>query len=276
MWIGVKTPLHHVPWQAVQDAWKTADSCDLLASAWVFDHVAAVWGDRTGSCIEAWTALAALSAVTTRIRVGTMCSPIALRHPFLLAQMASTVQQVSGGRLSLGVGSGSKAWELSGLGLSPRSSADRAQQLAEGLMLIRHALSTEGPFHHAGRFYECHMPNGALRTLAELPEPELVVGGRSDRILRVAAAQADHWNFPVGTPADYCQARDTMAGYAMEIGRPIPSSSAHIVWEGFSSQWLLSELRAWSATDVSGVIVALPAPWPSGAVNQLADVASRL
>ena len=276
MWLGVKTPLHHVSWQAVKDAWQIADSCEVIASAWVFDHVAAVWGDPTGPCIEAWTALAALSAVTTRIGVGTMCSPIAFRHPFLLAQMACSVQQVSEGRLSLGVGSGSKAWELGGLGLTPLSSAARAKQLSEGLMLIQQALSTDGPFHHAGRFYDCHMPAGALRALGELPKPELVVGGRSDRILRIVAAQADHWNFPTGTRAEYNQARDRMARYAMELGRPIPSSSAHIVWEGFSSPWLLDELKAWSATAVNGVIVALPAPWPPDAVNQLADVASRL
>jgi hypothetical protein len=94
--------------------------------------------------------------------------------------------------------------------------------------------------------------------------------------LRIAAAQADHWNFPTGTRAEYSRARDTMARYAMELGRPVPSSSAHIVWEGFSSRWLLDELRAWSATGVNGVIVALPAPWPRDAVIQLADVASRL
>lgn len=276
MWLGVKTPLHHVSWQAVHDAWRTADKCDSLASAWVFDHVTAVWGDQTGPCMEAWTALAALSAVTTRIAVGTMCSPIALRHPFLLAQMACTVQQVSGGRLCLGVGSGSKAWELDGLGLSYPSSAARAERLSEGITLIQHALSTDGAFHHFGRFYDCHMPAGAKGTLGEFPKPELVVGGRSDRILRIAAAQADHWNFPKGTRAEYEQARDTMTRYAMELGRSIPSCSAHIVWEGFSPRWLLDELKAWSATGVGGVIVALPAPWPPDAVNRLADVANRL
>ena len=67
-----------------------------------------------------------------------------------------------------------------------------------------------------------------------------------------------------------------MTRYAMELGRSVPSCSAHIVWVGFSPRWLLDQLKAWSATGVGGVIVALPAPWPPDAVNRLADVANRL
>jgi alkanesulfonate monooxygenase SsuD/methylene tetrahydromethanopterin reductase-like flavin-dependent oxidoreductase (luciferase family) len=190
--------------------------------------------------------------------------------------MACTVQQVSAGRLSLGLGTGSKAWELDGLGVSRSPAATRVEQLSEGLELIRGAFAAEGTFRHAGRFYDCRMPAGSFGTLAGLPMPELVVGGRSDSVLRVAAAHADHWNFPKGSPAEFERARDATVRYAAELGRPVPKCSAHTVWEGFSADRLLSELRAWAATGVDGVIVALPAPWPSDAVARLADVASSL
>jgi alkanesulfonate monooxygenase SsuD/methylene tetrahydromethanopterin reductase-like flavin-dependent oxidoreductase (luciferase family) len=274
MWIGVKTPLHHVSWRAVSHAWQAADRCELLASAWVFDHLSAAWGDPRGSCLEAWTVLAALSSGTTRIGIGTMCSPVALRHPFLLAQMASTVQQVSDGRLSVGLGTGSK--DLDGLGLRESSPAAREQQLAEALTVLRRAFSSGARFRHSGQFYDCDMPSGALPTLGHCQTPELIVGGQSDGILRIAAVHADHWNFPKGTPSAFCRARDRLLCHAVAAGRVPPKCSAHLVWETFSPRRLLDELKAWAAVGADGVIVALPAPWPDDAVSRLADVVADL
>jgi alkanesulfonate monooxygenase SsuD/methylene tetrahydromethanopterin reductase-like flavin-dependent oxidoreductase (luciferase family) len=272
MWVGVKTPLHHVSWEAVRRAWRVADERAELSSAWVFDHVVPVWGDPAGSCLEAWTVLAALARETSRITVGTMCSPMALRHPFLLAQMACTVQHISAGRLSLGLGSGSKAWELGGLGLQA-GSALRTQQLIEGLEVIELAFATTDRVSFVGTFYNCEMTTGSLATLAGWPPPPLIIGGRSDPILRVAAARAAHWNFPNGTMSQFRHARDRVVRYAADLGRSAPSCSAHVIWTGFSAPRLARDLRAWADAGVAGVIVALPAPWPEDAVSRLADIA---
>jgi len=275
MWVGVKTPLHHVPWDAVRRAWQAADERTEISSAWVFDHLVPVWGDPTGSCLEAWTALAALATETSRLPIGTMCSPMALRHPFLLAQMASTVQHISGGRLSLGLGSGSKAWELAGLGLDA-GPVRRAEQLMEGLDIVERAFATRERIGYAGSFYTCEMTTGSLATLAGWPAPPLVIGGRSDRILRIAAARAAHWNFPAGIPLEFQEARERLARYASELGRPTPDCSAHLIWTDFSVPPLTRQLRAWKDTGAAGVIVALAAPWPQDAVYRLADIVEHI
>ncbi len=273
MWIGVKTPLHHVTWDILRHTWQLADACESIASAWVFDHLGPAWGDPAGPCLEAWTSLSALSASTSRLRLGTMCSPIVFRHPFLLAQMAATVQQTSHGRLAVGIGTGSKSWESDGLGLDDGSAGARADRLEDGVALIKAAMATAGPLDYSGPFYEVHTRGGVLPTLGGWPRPEIVIGGRRDSVLRVAAA-ADHWNFPRGSPGEFVDARHRLVQYAHRLGRPAPTCSAHTVWESHSGDQLSAELHAWEAAGADGVIVALPAPWEPDEVLGLAAAAA--
>src|SRR5215204_41976 len=75
------------------------------------DHYAGLMGDETRGSLDAWTQIAALGALTSRIRLGTLVSPITFRHPALLAKAVATADHVSGGRVELGIGAGWNARE---------------------------------------------------------------------------------------------------------------------------------------------------------------------
>ena len=277
MWVGMKTPLHHVEWEHLSATWALADAAEAIVSGWVFDHVVPVWGDAQGSCLESWSSLAALAVQTRRLAIGCLCSPVAMRHPVLLAQMSATVQQISGGRLSVGLGTGSKDWELRGLGIWDEEPAVRCERLAEALILIRHAWQTKTHLLHTGDFYHCDLPSGMASTLGEIPPPRLVVGGRSNRILALASEHADQWNFSRGTPGEFARAKARLLAYADSARRVEPLiCSAHLVWEGFDPCQLAEDLTAWRDVGADGVVVALPSPWPLDAVKMLARVASEL
>src|SRR5258708_39800014 len=92
-------------WDQLREVWKFADEVGF-STAWIPDHFYAGYGDLEGPCFEAWSVVAAMAAETKRIRFGPMVSGNTYRHPAVLANMAATVDVISGGRLELGIGAG--------------------------------------------------------------------------------------------------------------------------------------------------------------------------
>ena len=103
---GIKTNPHHTTWEAMLSTWQRADSIESIDSAWVFDHFYPIFGDTDGPCLEGWTSLSALAQATDRLKVGTMVNGMPYRHPAVTANMAATLDIVSGGRFQLGLGAG--------------------------------------------------------------------------------------------------------------------------------------------------------------------------
>src|SRR5947199_6584153 len=106
MRIGLDVAQHQLLWPELAERVQFAESAGF-DGAWVFDHFTALYGDRKGPCLEAWTLLAGLAAVTSRIRLGALVTGVTYRHPSLLASEVVTVDHLSAGRLNVGLGA---AW----------------------------------------------------------------------------------------------------------------------------------------------------------------------
>jgi hypothetical protein len=106
MRFAFKTSPQNTTWPDMLAVWKEADDIEIFESGWTFDHFYPIVSDSAGPCLEGWMTLAALAQATRRLRLGTLVTGIHYRHPAVLANMAATLDIVSGGRLELGIGAG--------------------------------------------------------------------------------------------------------------------------------------------------------------------------
>jgi len=159
-----------------------------LDSVWVYDHVLFRMPDMPDSgAHEGWSILAALAAITERVDVGMLVTGLRLRNPGLLAKIAATVDQVSGGRLILGVGAGWHDPELEAFGYPTDNRIGRFEQALEVLVpLIR---SGAADFH--GRWATAR--NAVILPPAR-PDIPILIAARGPRMLRLTARHADMSN----------------------------------------------------------------------------------
>ncbi|HXY92793.1 MAG TPA: LLM class flavin-dependent oxidoreductase [Acidimicrobiia bacterium] len=134
-----------------------------------------------------------LAAHTTRLRLGSLVLCDAFRHPAMLAREAVAIDNASGGRFELGIGSGSVDDELDTFGIGPRSARERTRRMGETLEVLRALWSGES-FSYAGEFF-------TFRDAQQLPTPltriPIVIGGAGPRTMDLVAAHADWWNCPI-------------------------------------------------------------------------------
>jgi alkanesulfonate monooxygenase SsuD/methylene tetrahydromethanopterin reductase-like flavin-dependent oxidoreductase (luciferase family) len=193
MEIGVYLPQVGFTWPELRER---VEACDGLGihSVWFMDHLYPPALPAVPS-FEAWTTATALAALTTRVRIGHLVLCNGLRHPALLAKMAITLDHLSGGRLELGLGSGSYAPEFAALGLDLPSAAIRAAQLGEALEVLTR-LFAEAMVSFDGRHYTLRATPSLPRPVQQ-PRPPLTVGGAGARYtLPLVARWADVWNCP--------------------------------------------------------------------------------
>src|ERR1700735_5020606 len=137
MRFAFKTAPQHTTWADMLAVWQAADDIDVFESGWTFDHFYPIFSDPTGPCLEGWVTLAALAQATRRVRVGTLVTGIHYRHPAVLANMVSTLDIISGGRLEVGIGAGWNEQESGAYGIelgSPRERSDRFEEACEVLV----------------------------------------------------------------------------------------------------------------------------------------------
>jgi alkanesulfonate monooxygenase SsuD/methylene tetrahydromethanopterin reductase-like flavin-dependent oxidoreductase (luciferase family) len=165
-----------------------------IGSLWLYDHLYGP-GAPDHPSLEAWTLATALLSRTERLRVGHLVLCNQFRHPAVLAKMATTLDQISGGRLQLGLGSGSIEDEHRRTGLPWGTFAERSQRLGETLEIL-HQTFRDGRIDFAGEHFTVRdMPvrPGAVQR----PRPPIVVGGVGERYtLPLVARYADVWNVP--------------------------------------------------------------------------------
>ena len=127
----------------MREVWQRADALDVFESGWTFDHLYPLFGDSTEDCMEGWITLTALLHETSRLRGGVLVSGMVYRHPGVLANMASTLDITSGGRLELGIGAGWNEEECDAFGIELGSMRERFDRFEEGLEVLESLLNNE-------------------------------------------------------------------------------------------------------------------------------------
>ncbi|QSB15864.1 TIGR03560 family F420-dependent LLM class oxidoreductase [Natronosporangium hydrolyticum] len=173
---------------------------------------------------DAWLTLAALAVETIRIRLGTLVTSITFRLPGPLAIAVAQVDQMSQGRVELGIGAGWFAPEHRSYGIPFPPLAERLSRLAEQLEVVTGLWRTPvgERFGHQGRYYQL-VDAPALPKPVQVPGPPIIIGGRGlRRTPMLAARYADEFNATFQAPAAAASAFRAVAGAAAQVGRRRP------------------------------------------------------
>ncbi|HVN50557.1 MAG TPA: TIGR03560 family F420-dependent LLM class oxidoreductase, partial [Acidimicrobiales bacterium] len=145
-----------------------------------------------GPVLECWTAMAALAALTSRVRIGSLVCGNTYRHPAVLAKMAAGVDQISGGRFLLGLGAGWQENEHEAYGLEFGTVRSRLDRLDEACAIVTSLLRDDRTTFD-GEHYR--LRDAPLDPKPVQPKLPLLIGGRGERrTMRIAARYADEWN----------------------------------------------------------------------------------
>jgi probable F420-dependent oxidoreductase len=205
-------------WTDIRAMALTAEAVGFDA-VWISDHVG--FGDPAGAdpddwhgAWESWTLLSALAAATTRVQLGTyvLCTPF--RNPALLAKMAETLDEISGGRVILGLGAGWNEPEFASYGFPY---AARFGRFEDALRIIAAMLRT-GRATHDGRWERA--TDARIEPRGPRPAgPPIMIGAGGPRMLRLTAELADRWNGGLGDIAGAIETMAALDAACREIGR---------------------------------------------------------
>jgi alkanesulfonate monooxygenase SsuD/methylene tetrahydromethanopterin reductase-like flavin-dependent oxidoreductase (luciferase family) len=180
------------PYAEIARSFRLAEELGF-ASAWVNDDLMVPdYAD-----FEPWTLLAAVARDTTRIRLGTMVTAITFRHPSYLVAQAITLDHISEGRVTLGLGAGGPPHPYGAFGHAVWSPRERVERLEEQAALVETLLRGER-VSREGHYYP--VQDALLPVPVQQPRPPLVIAAHGERALRVAARYSDGWNTLGGQP----------------------------------------------------------------------------
>ena len=203
--------------------WQAADEIELFESAWTFDHFYPIFTERIdGDCMEGWITLAALAQATRRLRVGVLVTNVPNRYPAVLANMAATLDIVSGGRLELGLGAGWNEVEAKAYGIDLHATlTERFDAFDEELRGDHRACSTNEQTPTPGG--TCSSPTRtATRSRSSGRTRRSASADRASAARSASVARfAQHWNFPGGS-ARAVRGEARRAARALRRGRARP------------------------------------------------------
>jgi F420-dependent oxidoreductase-like protein len=224
--------------------------------------------------LDAWGTLCALAKVTDRLRLGTLVSPATFRHPSNLAKLVATADQISGGRVELGLGAGWHEREHEAYGFPFPPTRERMDTLAEQLEVVLGSWSEE-PFSFDGQHYEVVDLDARPKPLQH-PHPPLIIGGNAGpRSARLAARFADEYNTAFPTLEEVRERRARMVGACERAGRePIPFSVMTCVIVGADGDDVRTRVGRVAdkiGADREQLFSDPPAPWIVGTVDQATE-----
>jgi probable F420-dependent oxidoreductase len=196
--IGVHIRPQHTSVTALRAAWKSADALGV-DSITIWDHFFPLSGDPAGVNFECWTLLAAMACDTQRAQIGAIVTAIAYRNPDLLADMARTVDHLSGGRLILGLGAGNSERDHTEFGYAWGTPGERLRALRDGLVRIKARLPKLNP-----------PPVGPL---------PILIGGGGERVTLRLVAEFAAMSNTGGTPEVIRHKNQVIDEWCERVGR---------------------------------------------------------
>ena len=219
--IGVQLPEveREVRWPELLDMTRAVEDLGY-DSIWVGEHLLYRWPDRAPrGPWEAWAMLAAIAASTSRVEFGPLVACTAFHNPAVLAKRADTIDEISGGRLVLGLGAGWNETEFRAFGVP---FDHRISRFEEAFTIIR-SLLRDGTVDFEGTWYsarDCELLPRGPRPAG----PPLMIGSIGERMLRIAAPHVDSWNAwyadTGNSPAGIAALRDKVDAACADVGRP--------------------------------------------------------
>ncbi len=242
-----------------------------LDSLWVMDHLFQLpadtgWGGPEEPMLEAYSTLGFLAGVTSRVRLGALVGCALFREPGLLVKAATTVDVLSGGRLTFGIGAGWYEREARGLGIAFPDRRERFARLEETLR-IAHQLWADDRSTFVGSFSELAEPIVRPQPLSR-PRPPIMIGGNGEqRTLRLVARYADACNFLVLEPDEVRHKLEVLRRHCDVIGRDVAEIEISNLVEvdlrdgRMSGSDVLARIRAQADAGVQHLIVNMPEVW---------------
>ena len=246
-------------------------------SLWIGEHVIVPFdgvpeGDRSNfransRFVEPWVALSNLAAVTTRVRLGTCVVVLPMHSPFHLARAIATADVLSGGRISVGVGSGNIPAEYAAVG---EEWATRGPRMDEMIAVLDVLFGDERPEFH-GRFYDIP-PSGFEPKPVQRPRPPLLIGGAGPASFRRAVESGDGWFGGTHSPARAAELVGGLQHRREELGKP-PLEITLLT--GWSAGYDADLVGRYEAAGVDRLVVT---PWTSSraareGIEQFAEAA---
>jgi F420-dependent oxidoreductase-like protein len=213
--------------------------------------------------LELWISLAWLASHTQRLQFGPLVTPVSFRHPAFTARMARDVDDLSGGRLILGVGAGWQEREHTNFGFDLLDVPQRFQRFEEGLEVITRLLRSDEPVDFEGQFYQLHEAILLPRPTRPSGPPLLIGGNGPQRTLPLVARYADEWNGVYLPPDRFAELNARLDQLLQENGRQtrdVRRSLMTGVVFGRDQAQLAEKLRGRDAAELRdrGVIVGTP------------------
>jgi F420-dependent oxidoreductase-like protein len=215
---GIHAGQQYSDFPAYLELWQTAEHLGLDWAS-VFDHFMPIQADPTGPCYEGMTLLAAMAAHTERLRCGVIVTGVTYRNPAVLANMAVTIDHVSGGRMELGIGGAWYELEHGQYGIPFPPIGQRLAMMGEAAQIIK-SMWTQERTTFEGRHYQLRDAMCEPKPL-QSPSIPLWIGGSGERVtLRHVAGLADGWNTFLTPLDEFDHKLAVLDGHCADVGRP--------------------------------------------------------
>jgi F420-dependent oxidoreductase-like protein len=270
---GFKTSQQHTTFDEILAVWEAADQIEVFEHAWLFDHFNPIGSDSVdGPCLEGYSALAAVAARTERLRLGLMTSGNTYRNPAVHAHIASTIDNISHGRLEFGMGAGWNVYEHESMGIPLYPAGERIRRLGEAAELTK-LLWTQDVTTYDGKYYQLKEARLNPKPVQQ-PGPPIVIGGGGEQLtLRVVARHADIWNFGGGDVDVFKHKVSVLEGHCAAVGRDRSEIELSAQYRADFDDMETSARKVQDLIDagVTHMILILPLPYTVDNLRRLVD-----